>query len=95
MIIYGGIDEKDNVLNDIHYLELTNLKWFKVTIKAPLPYLANHASSLVLAQEKRNHNKLFIYKYPDLPHGMVNYRVSPFITILDKGRRDLHFRRNE
>ena len=78
MLIYGGISEKNEILNDCYYLNLsTPFQWFQCSISYnnPLPKLYGHTSSLVLPKEfYYSYLKLSIYTYPEIEY--VNSRLK-------------------
>ena len=67
MLIYGGIDEEGNVLNDICMLDLIFYKWHKYDFKTiQITNLAHHCSTTVVKSENKNHPSFNIFKFPDL-----------------------------
>ena len=68
MIIYGGITENNEILNDCCILNLNPLKWLKANISSmtPGPKIYGHTSSLVIPKQYFFSNKFNIYIYPDL-----------------------------
>ena len=71
MLIHGGIDEHNNVLDSIDILCLQQpYKWIKqfcvvVHKNQTAPSLYGHASALVIPFKIRNNYKFSIFKYPD------------------------------
>ena len=66
MVIYGGIDDDGNVLNDICLLDLVNLKWQKYEIKnKQVPFLAHHCSCFAIDSELKNLAGFNIFKTPE------------------------------
>ena len=79
MMIFGGIDEFDNFLNDFWVLDLFYLKWIKMDTKGQKPSpLAYMCSSIVISIEKRNNPNFNIFKpmeHPPRSHSKVNYNL--------------------
>ena len=71
MVIHGGLNETNEILNDCYYLNLIQLKWGVCTINraTPSPRLYGHTSCLVLPKEYYQSHKLTIYSYPDMEIG--------------------------
>lgn len=68
MIIHGGINENEEILDGCHLLNLSNpLKWIKVSISSFMkgPCCYGHAAALVVPLAIRNSYRFSIYKYPD------------------------------
>ena len=67
MLIYGGIDDTGEILNDCFILNFNPLKWFSVTINpySPGPKVYGHASSIVIQRDVLLNHRFNIYKYPD------------------------------
>ena len=67
MLVYGGVDEFDNILNDIWILDLNNLIWTRIDVlnNKIMPFLVFHSSTLVLKSEKKNHPLMNIFKFPE------------------------------
>ena len=53
MLIYGGINENNEVLNSCYYLNLNQLKWglCQINKATPGPKLYGHTSCVVLPKE--------------------------------------------
>ena len=68
MIIHGGLNEINEILNDCYFLNLNQLKWSISSINksTPSPKLYGHSSCLVLPKEYYQSHKLTIYSYPDM-----------------------------
>ena len=66
MVIHGGIDDDGNILNDICFLDLVNLKWQKYEIKnTDIPFLAFHSSSFVIKSELKKLAGFSIFRTPE------------------------------
>ena len=74
LIIMGGINENNEILNDVHSLNLNfpngiKERWKEVDITnagdVETPYLFGHASALAVQAVVARYNKFSIYKYPD------------------------------
>ena len=68
MLIHGGVDENDEILDDSYLLNLTNnLIWSKTSIMPILipPKLAYHSCCLVIASDILYNNKFNIYRIPN------------------------------
>lgn len=78
MVIYGGIDDEDRVLDDLWALDLNfTLKWIMADTKGMrLKPLAHHCTALVLPYEKRNNPQMSLFKFPDLPTGRTTFKGS-------------------
>ena len=76
MVVYGGIDDDGNVLDDMWALDLNfTLKWYYVEAKGvKQKALAHHCSSLVLPFEKKNNPQMSLFKFPDLPSGRTTIK---------------------
>ena len=68
MVIHGGLNEINEILNDCYFLNLNQLKWSISSINksTPSPKLYGHSSCLVLPKEYYQSHKLTIYSYPDM-----------------------------
>ena len=68
MLIYGGLNENNEILNDCYYLNLNQLKWGICSINknTPGPKIYGHTSCLVLPKEYYQSHKLTIYSYPEM-----------------------------
>ena len=68
MLIYGGLNENNEILNDCYYLNLNQLKWGICSINknTPGPKVYGHTSCLVLPKEYYPSHKLTIYSYPEM-----------------------------
>ena len=71
MLIHGGLNESNEILNDCYFLNLNQLKWGVCTINrsTPSPRLYGHTSCLVLPKEYYQSHRLTIYSYPDMETG--------------------------
>ena len=67
MMIHGGVNDNNEILNDVYLLNLNPLKWNVVSISkyTPGPKLYGHASALVIPRDTVQNQKFTIYKYPD------------------------------
>ena len=76
ILIYGGIAENNEILNDCYLLNINQLKWHKVNINkmTPGPKLYGHTSSLVIPRQQLLSHKFNIYTYPDIE--VVNCRIK-------------------
>ena len=68
MFIYGGADEKGNILADPYALDLYDMKWIQAKFNTDnLPKRKFHSSCQVFPQSKKYSNKFFLFKiYNDL-----------------------------
>ena len=67
-LIHGGISEfNDEIVNDIHILNINNFKWstLQLNLNTSSPYLYGHACSLVIPFELRYHIRLSVYNFPE------------------------------
>ena len=87
LVIMGGINENNEVLNDVHSLNLNfpngvKERWKEVDITnagdVETPYLFGHASALAVQSVVTKYNKFSIYKYPD------EERVYKLGVLIDK-----------
>jgi len=78
MLIYGGISNSNEILNDCYLLNLNPLKWVPATINrfTPGPKVYGHSSSVVIPKEILNSHKFSIYSYPELEPGKVNNLIK-------------------
>ena len=74
LVIMGGINENNEILNDIHCLNLnfpngSKERWKEVDIadtgEVEAPFLFGHASALAVQGAVARCNKFSLYKYPD------------------------------
>ena len=74
MMIHGGINDNNEILNDVYLLNLNPLKWNVVSINpyTPGPKLYGHASSLVIPRDTVQNQRFTIYKYPDTDNKKIN-----------------------
>ena len=75
VLIYGGLDEKGNILNDSYIFDLISQNWMKTQFKnknISLPKIAYHKSCLVLYNKIQMNNKFDIYN--------LNYDLSKIKT---------------
>ena len=73
MLIHGGINENNEILNDVFILNLNmNFfsieKWLKLNIKNKFfsPFLYGHCASLFVPQEILENNKFNVYNFPEI-----------------------------
>ena len=83
LVIMGGINENNQIFNDVHSLDITfpngsKEKWQKVEISKSLegPYVYGHSSSFVVQNAIAKSNKVSLYKYPDQER---RYKLGVFI----------------
>ncbi len=71
MLIHGGLNESNEILNDCYFLNLNQLKWGVCFINrnTPSPRLYGHTSCLVLPKEYYQSHRLTIYSYPEMETG--------------------------
>jgi len=63
MLIHGGLDDKDNVLNDCHLLLYIEMRWSKLDCRnSKSPYLAYHSCAITISETKLDNNGFYIYK---------------------------------
>ena len=77
MLIYGGINENNEVLNNCYYLNLNQLKWglCQINKATPGPKLYGHTSCVVLPKEYYHQShKLTIFSFPEIELG--NNRIK-------------------
>ena len=70
MLIHGGIDEENQVLDDCHILNLQQMKWTTPVIN-PInlyPKVFGHSSCLVVPHNIITNNAFNIYKFPDMDY---------------------------
>ena len=72
LVIMGGVDEEDNILNDAYYINLSLIeggkgRWHELSVSpnTPSPYLFGHSSSFVFRNDLLKDNKLSVYQYPE------------------------------
>ena len=72
LVIMGGVDEDDNILNDAYYINLSLIeggkgRWHELSVSpnTPGPYLFGHSSSFVFQNDLLKDNKLSVYQYPE------------------------------
>ena len=71
MLIHGGLNESNEILNDCYLLNLNQLRWGVCFINrnTPSPRLYGHTSCLVLPKEYYQSHRLTIYSYPEMETG--------------------------
>ncbi len=63
MLIYGGADEKGNIVADPYALDLYDMKWIQAKFNTQnLPKRKFHSSCQVFPQTKKYSNKFFLFK---------------------------------
>lgn len=63
MLIYGGADEKGNIIADPYALDLYDMKWIQAKFNTRnLPKRKFHSSCQVFPQTKKYSNKFFLFK---------------------------------
>ena len=87
LVIMGGINENNDILNDVYSLNLNfpngiKERWKEVdivnTMNVETPYLFGHASALAVQSAVAKCNKFSLYKYPD------DERVYKLGVLIDK-----------
>ena len=83
MLIHGGIDEDNEILDDTYLLNLNQLKWASPSLSpyGPAPKVFGHSSCLVIPHSILNNNKFNIYRYPDLDY----YNKNPKKKKIERG----------
>ena len=78
MVIYGGIDDDGNILDDLWALDLNlTLRWNHIDVKGPRQKpLSHHCSALVVSSEKKMHPQFNLFKFPDLPSGRTTIKAN-------------------
>jgi hypothetical protein len=71
MLIHGGLNENNEILNDCYFFNINQLKWGVTPISktTPSPKLYGHTSCLILPKEYYNHHKLTLLSYPEIEIG--------------------------
>ena len=71
MLIHGGINENNEILNNCYYLNLNQLKWgiCQISKSTPGPKLYGHTSCVVLPKEYNQSHKLNIFAFPEMELG--------------------------
>ena len=87
LVIMGGINENNDILNDVYSLNLNfpngiKERWKEVdivnTMNVETPFLFGHASALAVQSAVAKCNKFSLYKYPD------DERVYKLGVLIDK-----------
>ena len=83
MLIHGGIDEDNEILDDTYLLNMNQIKWVSPSLSpyGPSPKVFGHSSCLVIPYAVLNNNKFNIYKYPDLDY----YNKNPKKKRVERG----------
>ena len=70
MLIHGGLDEEDQILDDCFILNLLTLKWFipVINLNTPHPKVYGHSSCLVVPNSVITNNAFSVYKIPDVEY---------------------------
>jgi len=74
MLVHGGLDEKDHVINDAHILSYKDMHWQKLYVRnSANPYLAYHSAVAVISEKKLEQQGFHIYEYNNYksPNKMV------------------------
>ena len=90
MLIHGGLNESNDVLNDCYFLNLNQLKWGICTINksVPSPRIYGHTSCLVLPKEYYQSHKLTIYSYPEMEVGSNRLREKGIYIFGGKSKEE-------
>ncbi len=85
MIIHGGINEKNEFLNETVLISFSPLKFIQCVIKeeTPGPYLAGHGCALVIPSEMRSNTKFNIYKSYDSIYTKKLQLIVKYLLIID------------
>ena len=77
MLVYGGIDENKNYLNDIWALDLMNFVWVKIEPRSNIRThaVAFHSSVMAYTSDKRDHISFKIFSQNDIPLPKNNKKV--------------------
>ena len=76
LLIYGGINDEGEILNDFWVFEYMKLKWNPLEYRSliKIPYLAYHSACLVIkSRAVLYHNEFNVYK---IPEGNINKNVK-------------------
>lgn len=67
IIIHGGVNEDNKILNDSFVLSTSPLRWTELNYSefSSSPALMGHASAVVLPSEIKYNHRTNIYKFPD------------------------------
>ena len=78
ILIYGGINDSNEILNDAYILNLNPLKWTPASISRynPGPKVYGHSSCVVIPREILTNHKFSIYSYPELEPGKINNLIK-------------------
>ena len=70
MLIHGGLDEEEQILDDCYILNLLTLKWFIPVINSntPHPKVYGHSSCLVVPNSVLTNGAFSVYKIPDVDY---------------------------
>ena len=70
MLIHGGLDEEDQILDDCFILNLLTLKWFipVINLNTPHPKVYGHSSCLVVPNSVITNSAFSVYKIPDVEY---------------------------
>ena len=70
MLIHGGLDEEDQILDDCFILNLLTLKWFipVINLNTPHPKIYGHSSCLVVPNSVITNSAFSVYKIPDVEY---------------------------
>ena len=78
ILIFGGINNSNEILNDCYLLNLATLKWTQTAINrfTPGPKIYGHSSCAVIPYDILNSHKFNIYSYPLLEPGTENNLIK-------------------
>ena len=79
MLIYGGVTEEEEFLDDIYLFTYKTLKWTfpKIYKKLPIPFLAYHSCCLIISEQIRNNPRFNINRrIDDLKDISINENVK-------------------
>ena len=70
MLIHGGLDEDEQILDDCYILNLLTLKWFipVINLNTPHPKVYGHSSCLVVPNSVITNGAFSVYKIPDVDY---------------------------
>ena len=70
MIIHGGLDEEDKILDDCYILNLQTVKWAPaiINLNTPIPKVYGHSSCLVMPNSAIINSTFNAYKCPDIDY---------------------------
>ena len=70
MLIHGGLDEEDQILDDCYILNLQTMKWSMpvINLNTPHPKVYGHSCCLVVPNSIIMNNSISIYRIPDMDY---------------------------